>query len=869
MSAQPPKRALRFLRWFCKEDYLEEIEGDLIELFEQGQEESPSTARRYFWWQVIRHFRPDFIKSFQTFPEIYPDMLKNYFKIAWRNLLKHKLFSLVNLLGLTIGMACFILIALYIQYELSFDMHHQKADQIYRVVQQQKGNVFRGTDFFAVSSEPLAPALEQTFPEVKAAATVGLEPRLLSNQDQAVAAPVMFADERIFDIFDVSILKGNGPEVLANTNSILLSQSLAETFFGLENPIGQEILFANRLPLIVEGIFGDVAENQHFTYDCVLSIKNYPEYDESVGKWDWNNYRTYVLLSEGHDYKELEKKLSVFGEYVKPAYERFPFEAPTFFLQPIKRIHLHSNVNFETGVNSDIRYIYLFLSIAIIIILLAAINYMNLATARSVDRSKEVGVRKVLGAKKGQLVSQLLGESFLLTFVSFLLAVGLVFLWLPQFNHLLERPIKLILTDNIGLLIGMLLFAILIGGLSGLYPAVFLSSISPIKAFNGKFFKKLKGISTRNVLVVGQFAAAIVLAISSIVVYQQLNYMQNKSLGFNQDQIIYVPFFFPEIAQKTEVIRNELLKHQNIKKVSVAKNLPINTGDQGITDRWEGNEGDQSIYCYRNYVDYDFLDLFEMELVAGRNFSLEFPTDSTESFLLNESAAEAIGWTPESAIGKQFRRGRVIGVVKDFHFQPMDLSIEPQYIMLRAESNNSIDFGNVTMKVGMKDLDETLTFIKKIFAQIAPGLPANPTFMDESLDALYESEERLGLAFNIFTLLALLIASIGLFGLISYSVIQRRGEIGVRKVLGASVTNIIQLLSADFIKLVGVAIVLAIPIAWYIMKQWLQGFAYRVNLQWWIFLAAGFVALTIAFLTVGLQSFKAATANPIKSLQQE
>jgi len=869
MKQQPPKRALRFLRWFCREDYLEEIEGDLFELFEEQSEQSARWAKWSFSWQVLLHFRPDFIKSFKTYPLITSGMFKNYFKVAWRSMLKQKLYSFINLLGLTIGMTCFILIALYIQYELSYDQHHEKADQIYRIYQQQKGNAFRGTDLFAVSPEPLAPAMKETFPEVEAAATISTKYDLLSYKDKAFSPRVLYADKNVFDVFTIPMVKGIGAKALEDPNSILLSESLAQKFFGNESPIGKNLVFDNDRPLTVRGVFEDVPENQHFLFEFIISLKNYGDYKFDVGRWGSNNYDTYVVLTEGADYKALEEKLVVFDEFIESAYDNVPFRAE-FFLQPIQDIHLNSNINFNPLPSADIRYIYLLTSIAFIILLLAAINYMNLATARSVKRSKEVGMRKVLGARKIQLVVQLLGESFLLTSISFILAFGLVYVLLPFFENMMDQPIPFDIVGSRWLLIGMLSTALLVGGLSGLYPAVFLSAVSPVKAFKGTFLKKFsRGTALRNVLIVGQFTAAIVLAISSVVVYQQLQYIQNKKLGLNRDQVVYVPFWFEEIDENTEIIRNELLAHPKIKKMTKSTVLPLDSGNQGIIQKWEGNSGEEEFYCYRNYVDYHFLDLYEIGLIEGRNFSLAHPTDSTSSYILNESAVDAIGWTPEAAIGKGFREGRVIGVVKDFHFQPMDLKIEPLFMMLRTDSTNYGNYGNIAMKVEMDDLENTLAHVRQTFKNIAPAIPFEYHFLDESFDKLYESEQRLGKAFTIFTILALLIACIGLFGLVSYTVVQRTKEIGIRKVLGASVVNIVELLSKDFLKMVIIALVLAGPIAWYAMRQWLNDFAYRIDIQWWVFVLAAVGAIGVSVLTVSFQSVRAALANPINSLRNE
>ena len=497
-------------------------------------------------------------------------MWKNNLKIAWRNLVKQRLYSSINLLGLTVGMTCFILITLYIQYELSYDTHHENADRIYRVYQQQKGNDFKGTDLYGVTPAPLARVMEETFPEIEVATNVRAKWDMLSYQDKVLSPRVLYVDEKIFDIFDISILSGIGAEALQNPNSILLSESLAKKYFGEESPLEKNLIFDNERPLTVKGIFKDVPKNQHLPFEYIVSFENSKQFkrDEKEGKWDSNNYLTYVLLSEGTDYQLLESKFSVFDKLTKAAYKNLPFQ-PAYFLQSIKDIHLTSNINFDPSTAADLRLLYLLTSIAFIVLLLAAINYTNLATTTSIKRSKEVGIRKVMGAQKIQLITQLLSESFLLTSISFVLALGLVYLLLPLFNNLIDQPISFNIMGGRWLLIGMLSTALLIGVLSGLYPAFFLSTVSPAKAFKGNFLNNAgQGIGLRNILTIGQFTAAIVLTISSVVVYQQLQYIQNKKLGFNREQILYVPFWFEEIDKNSEIIRNELRSHPNVKKSS-------------------------------------------------------------------------------------------------------------------------------------------------------------------------------------------------------------------------------------------------------------------------------------------------------------
>ena len=875
MQVQPPKYALRFLCWFCREDYLEEIEGNLIELFEKEREKSGSRAGRQFFLQVLLHFRPAYIRSFENKNQLIPyGMYKNYLTVAWRNMLKHKLYSAINLSGLTVGLTCFILIALYIQFELSYDSHHEKADQAYRVIQKQEGNTFRGTDFFAVTPEPLAPALLEAFPEVQAAATINdpryaLETVALGYEDKIFSPRILYADKNVFEIFTIPMVEGMGGPALEDPNSILLSRSLTEKYFGNESPLGKNMLFNNERPLTVRGVFEDLPKNQHLMFEFIIPIKNYAFYKDDIGRWGSNNYRTYLVLPEGYDHHALEMKMSVFDEQLEAAYAGAPFQTE-YFLQPVKDIYLHSHANFESAATSDIRYVYLFLSIAFIILLLATINYMNLATARSMTRSKEVGMRKVLGARKKQLVTQLLGESFLFTFASFALALALAYFLLPSFNSLLDKSINFNILGTPWFLISMLLLAVLIGGLSGLYPALFLSALTPVKAIKGGVMtERGKGHLLRNTLIIGQFTTGIVLAVSSMVVYQQLQHIQQKKLGYNRDQVAYIPYYFEEIGNNYQVIRNELLNHPQITKVALSSSLPIDTDNQGPVNQWEGNDNEEIIYCYRHFVDDHFLDLYEMEMLEGRNFSPDYPTDSSNSYILNESAVAAIGWTPTSAIGKGFRNGQVIGVVKDFHFQPMDLKIEPMFMMLRTAQNSFANYGNISIKLEMDELDHTLAHIQQTFKNITPGLPYELHYLDESFNQLYESEQRLGQAFNIFTALALFIACVGLFGLVSHSIVQRAKEIGIRKVLGASASHIVRLLSKDFLRLVTGAVIIAIPVSWYVMQQWLQNYAYRIDLEWWIFVFAGMGAVMIAFLTISTQTLKAANTNPVECLRDE
>ncbi|MEM8523124.1 MAG: ABC transporter permease [Bacteroidota bacterium] len=793
-------------------------------------------------------------------------MLSNYVKFAFRNFSKNKLYTAINTVGLTIGISCFLLIVLYVQYQLSYDSHYEQADQIYRVAQIQKGNTFRGTDRFNSTPLPLASALKEEFPEVQTAVTLQTESAILSRQNKVFTERGVYAEAAVFDVFSIHTVSGSGKEALLEENGILLTQSLAEKYFGASDPIGETLLFQNEQLLTVKGVVENPPKNQHFTYDYITSLENLRYYrDSDLSKWGNNNYKSYVVLPEGYDYHQLEDKMRLaFTSRIQSAYEGVPFQAE-FFLQPIQDIHLFSNINFELAANGDIRYIYLFGSIAFIILLLAAINYINLSTAASVQRSQEIGVRKVLGAAKQQIIYLFLGESFILIVICFLLSIGLTSLLLPFINQLLEQDIPFTFLGDAWIWLGTLGIVFLIGGLSGLYPAIISSLVSPTKAMKGDAVKKRSKTSMQDLLVIAQFVAAVVLSISSLVIYQQLQYVQQKNLGYERDQVIYVPYESDEIGDQFSTIENELLAHPQIEKVTFANYLPLNLYSQTLINDWEGNTTEQDAPIYRNTVGYDFFDVFEMEIIEGRAFSPSFATDSLNSYILNEAAVQALGW--ESAIGKQFNGGQVVGVVRDFHFQTFDLAIEPLYLTYGRAKDSP--FGNITMKVKMDDLENTLAHIQSTIKNIAPQSPFEYQFMDETYQALYRFEQRLGQLLTISTLLALLIACVGLFGLIAYNVTQRTKEIGIRKVLGASVTGIVALLSKDFIQLVGIAFVIATPIAWYFMNEWLQDFAYRIELQWWVFAFAGLAAIGIALLTVSFQSMRAALANPVESLRSE
>jgi len=795
-------------------------------------------------------------------------MLQSYFKVAIRSLKINKLYSFINIFGLTVGMTCFILIALFVQYEMSYDKHFKNADRIYRIYQQQKGNEFRGTDLFNVAPKAMAPTLRKEFHEVESASTIQLGSAVMRLNEKNFEQSGLYADEYLFDVFDFEVIEGEGRSALLDPSSILLTESLSKKFFKNESPVGKTIIYDQEKSLTVKGVIADAPKNQHFTYSFIASLSLLPYFDQDdFSTWTSNNYKSYVLLKHDSDPRALEKRFKEYESAVESAFTELNLPIKVkYLLQPILDIHLHSKMNSEIGVNGDIEYIYLLIIIGFIILFLACTNYMNLETARSAKRAREVGMRKVLGASRKQLVYQMLGESFMVSSMGFIFAVLLASALLPSFNEFIDKEIPFHFIGNKWLLSTMLISAVLVGGMSGLYPAVFISAVSPVKAFSGDILSRIKsGFSLRNILVVGQFVTAIVLAIGSLVIFHQLQYTQTKKLGYNRDSVVYVAFEGEDTDSKSDLIHRELLLDPSIEKVSMVRVLPLNSYNQGIISEWEGNTTQEDLHIYRNYVDHNFLDLFEIKLVEGRNFDPERATDKSEGYILNESAVKALGW--KTAVGKTFNDGVVIGVVEDFHFQPFDLSIEPLFI--RDLSQRYGSYINIAMKVHPEGIDQTMSSIKEKMSVIFPNTIFEPRFMDNDYDMLYRSERQFGKIFTIFTTIALFIACMGLLGLVSHSVLQRTKEIGIRKVLGASALSIVKLLSVEFVKLVILAILIATPLAYYLMNRWLQNFSYHIEMSWWTFAFAGICAIGLAVMTTCLQSIGAAMANPIESLSDE
>ena len=795
-------------------------------------------------------------------------MIRNYFKIAWRNLIKHKVYSIINLSGLTLGITCVVLIAIYIQYEFSYDMHNENIERMFRIVAQEANVENDDTEYYPLAPMPLTTALANDVPEIEAITNLDVRETLLVNGESSFREKGLFTDSSLFDVFTVDLIHGEYDQVLNDPTSIILTESLALKMFNKTNVVGETILLVNRITMTIKGVVADPPNNQHFAYDFICPSKLRPQFKQDLVDWTSNNYTTYLLLKGGHDYKVVEDKMLAYEEIVKKAYQNvgLPFY-PQFSLQPVKDIHLYSNMYDEIGENSSIRYIYFFLLLGFIIIFLASVNYINLATAQSGSRSKEVGVLRTIGANRRSIALQYLSESLILSGFSAVLSLVLAFALLPYFSKLINKELPLDLLFSPYFLVLTLCFALFIGFLSGLLPSISLSRLSPVKALKGSFLKvSNKQISFRNVLVVIQFVFAIGLVAGSVIIYQQIEFFQDKDLGYKKENILHVNYSSSVVAKKEEIIKEALLAHPNINRVSISSHLPIDMKSNGLVENWEDNTNNAQVNLYRTFVDYDFIDLFDIKIIEGRGFSREFYSDSLGAYVLNESAVKKLGWT--KAVGKRFNKGMVVGVAKDFHAQPLNLRIEPLYMKLRTSFPNKRR-GEIILNIENIELPEIKDFVMSTLKSISPIDIFELKRLNDTYDDLYDQEQRLGQAFNLFAFIAMFLAGLGLFGLVSFQVFERTKEIGVRKVLGSSVYNVVALLSKTFLSLLLIAFLIATPLCYYLMDKWLQNYAYHIEVSSWTFIIAGLFTLIIAFLTVSVQSIKAATANPVKSLRTE
>ncbi|RDC65568.1 ABC transporter permease [Adhaeribacter pallidiroseus] len=805
-------------------------------------------------------------------------MFRNYFIIALRNLRRHKAFSAINISGLALGMATCLLILLFVQHEYSYDRFNTKANRIVRVI--FRGSIQGDNMEEAHVMPPVAQTLLADYPEVQEATRLRQygSPRIVYGNKSFRENAFAFVDANFFQVFTLPFVQGDPKTALIQPNSIVISQEVARKFFGTADPMGKVLFFKDfNASLKVTGVIAKMPANAHFHFDVFASMASFP--DAKSPSWMISEFYTYLVLPQGYSYKQLEAKLpQVVEKYMGPqllqamgtslAQFRQNGNDLGLFLQPLTSIHLNSHLKGELGNNSSMQYIYIFAAVAVIMLLIAAINFMNLSTASASKRAKEVGIRKVLGSVKKELITQFLTESVLLTSMGLALAVGLVYLALPLFNSLAGINLSLNFISNAWLLPSILFFGLFVGVLAGSYPAFFLSSFRPVAVLKGRFTAGKESLSLRSGLVVFQFFISIALMIGTTVVYRQLRYIQSKELGYNRNQVLLLPEY--ALGKKATFFRQQLEQDARVVSVSSSGYLPAGPSNNNNYMVYPDNKTAQLVKTLRYEVDDQYIPTLGMKLVAGRNFSSTRATDST-GIILNEKAASAFGWG-KKALGHTLtytnNEGvkttyRVIGVIKDFHFKSFHEPISPLVMTLGQNG------GTLIVKTKTPDMTGLIATARKQWNALNAEEPFDYAFLDERFNQTYQAEQKIGKILGVFAGLTILVACLGLFGLATFTAEQRTKEIGIRKVLGASVPNIVALLSRDFLKLVLLANVIAWPLAGYAMHQWLQDFAYRVDLGWWVFALAGVAALVVALFTVSFQAIKAALANPVKSLQSE
>ncbi len=799
-------------------------------------------------------------------------MLKNYLKIAWRNILKNKSIFSINIVGLALGIASCLIIMLFVVDELSYDRYNEKADEIVNVVFRAKINGEEIKE--AAVMAPVGKTLKQEFPEILDATRVRNigTPKITIDNQSYREDRFAFVDPNFFNVFTLPIIEGDDGNPLDEPNTALITRTRAEKFFGAVNPIGKLFyLEGEEQPFRVTGIVEEVPLNSHFHFDIFASMHSFE--GSRSESWFGGSFFTYLLLKKGSNYKNLEEKLpyilekymgSKMQEEMGVSFEEFTKENQLGLrLLPLTDIHLYSDNSAYSQMEQggDIKYVYIFSAIALFMLLIACINFMNLSTATAAKRAKEVGIRKVLGSNKNQLLYQFLSESFLATLIAMMLATALVFLSLPFYNELSGKELQLDFLWQPTVIILMIILTFLISVLAGGYPAFFLSSFKPDAALKNKFLGGNNNKGVRSGLVIFQFVVSAALILATLVVNEQMKYIQNKDIGYDRDQLLVLREAYL-LGNNRDVFKNELLKNPKVASITNSASIPAGTTDNYMSQVYIDGEFSRRMPVYN--IDENYISTMGMKLIAGRNFSKEFASDST-NVIINETAARILGFANE-ALGKTVTDGggnhTIVGVVKDFHFKSLHQTIDPLFMFYRP-------YGGLIVKAKSADMSGLIADANTLWNSFKTNEAFGYTLLDESYRQTYVSEKKMGTLLNIFALLTILVACLGLFGLVTFTAEQRFKEIGIRKVLGSSVSEIVAMLSKDFLKLVFISFFIAFPLGYYLMNKWLQGFAYRIEIQWWLFALAALVTLIIAFGTIGWKSFRAATMNPVKALKDE
>lgn len=873
----------RLLSFYCHPDFQEDIKGDLEEYyFFNLEERGQNYASRKYLTDVVLLFRLSLLRNnwlSQNLTNI--AMVKNNLKVAYRSMMQHKFYSFLNLSGLAVSVAASILIAVFVQHELSYDSYHKESENIYRIATHLKfgDNEFR----ISAAPAPMAETLKNEYPEIVEAGRWRSDfTAMIEHNNQFFNQPgISYVDQTMFNILTFNVIRGDMNHFLDEPNTVVLTQSVAAKIFGEADPVGQILRFEDQLDLKITGVVADIPDNSHFRPEVMISMLSNPDHRST--NWLSNNYITYLKLSDTNNPQALYGKFPSFIEthfsatvkqFIGTTLEELLSSGSVldYQIQPIERIHLYSSQDYGIASAGSIQYVYIFSIIGFFILLIACINFMNLATARASIRAKEVGIRKVLGSLRKQLINQFLTEALLSSVLAFSVAIGIVYLVLPYFNEITDKVIVNPVFGAAGLWPYLILACLIVGLAAGLYPAFVLSSFSPVKVLKGETTKGKSGVLMRNILVVIQFTTSIFLIISSLIVYNQLNYLQNKELGFNKDQVLVVNET-QALGASIEVFKNRLSSVPGVLSVSISSFLPaVNIGNDFPLLRGDATSNEEGVSTQNWDVDPDYASTYDLEIVEGRFFSKEMATDSM-GIILNETALKRFGYT-ENPIGQKIKRmgglsGQqpptytIVGVIKDFHFRNMTEVIKPQALYMRLST------GSVSIKFAPEQALAVQKAAADIWSEMSNGRPFTYNFMDDLFENQFQAENRVQTIFTIFATLAIIIACLGLFGLSAYVTEQRKKEIGIRKVLGASMPSLIRLLFSSFNKLVFISALLAVPLAYFFMDRWLSDFSYQISLSAFVFIIGAVGTLLVAWFTVGFQSLKAARRNPVENLRMQ
>ncbi|GCC51304.1 hypothetical protein SanaruYs_15270 [Chryseotalea sanaruensis] len=871
MKVKPPLFALRFFQWYCTPELADYIEGDLMEVYERRLKNGRKVkADLLFIIDIVFLFRPGIIRSMDQSPKFYHSvMLKNNLKLAVRNLWKNKVATIINVFGLTVGITSALLITLFIYHEMSFDAFQPNKERIARVIMEYgfEGSTDKVKGTF--TSTKVAPVFSRTFPEVeKGVRMTDADMIVKLNNEPVLESNFMFADSSFFQAFAFDMLEGNPTTALNGPDKVVLTASTAFRYFGKEPAVGKTLLIGNNgTPYEVTGVMRDYPTTSQIKFDFLASFSSLKANQEET--YFNANYTTYLLLNNQHAFGPLQEKLHPFMENEMKG----SGASILFYLEPFTDVHLRSPYADFTG-SISITYLYTLGGVALLIMVIVCFTYINLSTAKSIDRAREVGIRKVSGAVRSQLFWQFIGEAFVLSILAVIVSMGLAILLLPTFNELLNKELDFANLFTPTFLLGIFIASLLVSLIAGGYPAIILSRLQPARVLKGVFKNTPSAKILQQSLTVFQFAISLFLIIATGIIQGQLNFIQNQKLGYDREHVVMLSVGWNLSHQQMITLKNELKTNPNILHASRCSSSPVNIYS-GYSMRLPSMAENEVISTNANPVDAGYIKTTGLQLLAGADFTDE-QVDRTRAmnseedkfyYIINESAAKALGFTsPEDAIGREMELnsvGTIVGVIKDFNFQSLRTSIQPLVLFTASWGNRLL------VKVKGDDMEGTLAFMQTKWKQLLPHRPFDYSFLDQEYEKMYRSEVQLGQMMNLFAGIAIVLACLGLFGLSSFMIQQRNKEISIRKVLGASAFNLLGILSGNFIRLVLLAIVIATPVAYFLMREWLDGFVYKINLEVWFFIVAGVATLLIALFTVGIHGLKAVVDNPIKGLRSE